>query len=226
MIKNSVQTGSEKGTFKFGNPHPSIADRFFAGYVKRSGGKIQESWLSAASIAKKRNRNKKYSEENKEQIASYQKQYRQDNKESLEAYYQNYFEENKEEIKAYKAQYALENKEHMTLYRQQYYEANKDKLTKQQRIYYLENADKYASQSAARRRKLAEAPQAAACIPFYSAARRVAKCLGISFHVDHIQPLSKGGSHSPTNLQIVPANWNLSKSNSNNALFPYNTTTA
>ena len=28
----------------------------------------------------------------------------------------------------------------------------------------------------------------------------------IDFHVDHIQPISKGGLHHPDNLQILP-NW-------------------
>jgi len=47
---------------------------------------------------------------------------------------------------------------------------------------------------------------------FYEAARRVG-CLGIKFHVDHIVPLSLGGSHHQNNLQWVPYIWNLSKHN-------------
>ena len=48
---------------------------------------------------------------------------------------------------------------------------------------------------------------------FYEAAQRVGKCLGIKFHVDHIVPLSLGGSHHQSNLQWVPYIWNLSKHN-------------
>ena len=48
---------------------------------------------------------------------------------------------------------------------------------------------------------------------FYDAARRVGKCVGIKFHVDHIIPLSLGGSHHQSNLQWVPYMWNLSKHN-------------
>ena len=48
---------------------------------------------------------------------------------------------------------------------------------------------------------------------FYEAARRVGKCLGIKFHVDHIVPLSLGGPHHQSNLQWVPYIWNLSKHN-------------
>ena len=71
-----------------------------------------------------------------------------------------------------------------------------------------------------------EANQKVFISELYKVATRVAKCLGIPFHVDHIVPLSKGGKHTPQNLQIVPAKWNLRKSNSNNALYPYNTSTA
>jgi hypothetical protein len=48
---------------------------------------------------------------------------------------------------------------------------------------------------------------------FYEAAKRVGKCIGIKFHVDHIIPISKGGIHAPSNLQWVPYKWNISKHN-------------
>jgi hypothetical protein len=48
---------------------------------------------------------------------------------------------------------------------------------------------------------------------FYDAAKRVGKCVGMKFHVDHIVPLSLGGSHHQKNLQWVPYMWNLSKHN-------------
>ena len=48
---------------------------------------------------------------------------------------------------------------------------------------------------------------------FYDAAKRVGKCIGVKFHVDHIVPLSLGGSHHQNNLQWVPCMWNLSKHN-------------
>lgn len=46
---------------------------------------------------------------------------------------------------------------------------------------------------------------------FYEQAQRLKNKLGINFHVDHIVPISKGGLHEPTNLQVLPEKINLSK---------------
>ncbi len=50
---------------------------------------------------------------------------------------------------------------------------------------------------------------------YYAHASRVSSKLGIEFHVDHIVPLSLGGLHHPSNLQVVPAVWNMRKHNNN-----------
>ena len=47
----------------------------------------------------------------------------------------------------------------------------------------------------------------------YALCSRLTKCTGIKFNVDHTVPISKGGTHTPDNLQVVPAFWNMSKSN-------------
>jgi len=40
-----------------------------------------------------------------------------------------------------------------------------------------------------------------------------AQCTGKAWHVDHIIPVSKGGTSAANNLQVVPALWNRKKSN-------------
>lgn len=42
---------------------------------------------------------------------------------------------------------------------------------------------------------------------------------GCSWHVDHIVPVSKGGTSSAENLQVVPAYWNRQKSNKHSERF-------
>ena len=47
---------------------------------------------------------------------------------------------------------------------------------------------------------------------FYKTAQRISKCTGISFHVDHIIPIAKKGTHTANNLQILTASLNMRKS--------------
>ena len=49
-------------------------------------------------------------------------------------------------------------------------------------------------------------------LAIYSKSKRLTKETGIQHHVDHIKPLSKGGRHYPSNLQILTAEENLKKS--------------
>lgn len=54
---------------------------------------------------------------------------------------------------------------------------------------------------------------------YYNYSVRLKNKLGIEFHVDHIVPLSIGGLHHPSNLQVVPARWNKRKHNRNTKLW-------
>jgi hypothetical protein len=45
----------------------------------------------------------------------------------------------------------------------------------------------------------------------FSLARLRKNMLGTNWHVDHIRPVSKGGTSEAYNLQVVPAKWNQSK---------------
>ena len=77
------------------------------------------------------------------------------------------------------------------------------------------NPEKTTQKSARRRAlKLTAVPSdsnKAFVAGFYAIANRVSKCLGISHDVDHIVPLSLGGSHCHRNLQVIPASWNYRK---------------
>ena len=53
----------------------------------------------------------------------------------------------------------------------------------------------------------------------YKHCARVQEKLQIPFNVDHIIPLSKGGTHHPLNLQVVPAKWNRLKSDTSTEIW-------
>lgn len=46
---------------------------------------------------------------------------------------------------------------------------------------------------------------------FYVTARRMTRCMGIKWHVDHEIPLARGGLHHENNLRVITAGENLSK---------------
>jgi len=65
---------------------------------------------------------------------------------------------------------------------------------------------------AVKRQQLSPAINTAIVVVFYEMRDRLASCLRIPFHVDHIVPLAKGGLHCHTNLQVLPATINREKS--------------
>jgi len=48
---------------------------------------------------------------------------------------------------------------------------------------------------------------------FYQQSSRVSSCTGIQHNVDHVIPLTKGGYHIPSNLQVLPKKINQKKYN-------------
>jgi len=51
------------------------------------------------------------------------------------------------------------------------------------------------------------------CVPFYTESRRLTREAGIRYDVDHVIPLSKGGLHCQSNLQVLTQRENVQKGN-------------
>jgi hypothetical protein len=149
----TLQTGKSKGTYKLGDPHPFVSDRFFKCYQHG-----KEKWQSKET---------------------YDKQ-------------------------------VLRRRLNMKKWR-----AN-NSTSERARLASLVRA-----RQAGVHKSYSSLPEHSKAIVkgIYGASQRVSECLGVPFHVDHIVPVSMGGTHSPENLQIVPAKWNLQKGNRHSGCF-------
>jgi hypothetical protein len=156
----------------------------------------------------KRQRDKKYREQNPEWVASY---------------YSKYYENNRNKQLEYSKKFQQENKEHLKEYRKAYYEANKDKILTYQAEYRQENKHKHAISEAKRRAVKLNATPAWLTEDdldvigwVYEMREERTKATGVVYHVDHIVPLQGKdvcGLHVWWNMQLLPASENISKSN-------------
>ena len=177
---------------------------------------------------------KAYKEANKEMLKAYRKAWYEANKEKRKAYDKAYQEANKEKRKAYRQAWYKDNKEKRDAYRKTYVENNKEKVIASQKAYREANREKVNArirdwqQANKEKKNVTNANRRALRFRatvyltptdkkeiqnLYKVAQNKTKETGEVWHVDHIIPLTKGGLHKPTNLQVVPASWNLSKGN-------------
>ena len=138
-------------------------------------------------------------------------------KEEKAAYNRAYYEANKESYAAYREA----NKEKRAVYFRAYYEANTEKKAAQYKVYREANKEKVAASTAKRKAlKLKQIPvhlrdcphEKQRLVQIYKMRDILSKATGVQHHVDHMWPLSDGGPHWSGNLQVIPAEENLSKS--------------
>ena len=115
-------------------------------------------------------------------------------------------EKNKQKASLQREEWSLRNKEKMDGYKKEWSKKNKDKRAtwEANRRALKFKATIYLNKEA--KEQIAE---------LYKRAQVKTKETGYQWHVDHIMPLTIGGLHKPTNLQVVPARWNISKGNRN-----------
>jgi len=179
---------------------------------------------------------KVYRDANKEKQKAYQKVYRDANKEKQKVYHKDYREANKEELLAKKKVYYYANQEHLLNQKKAYYEANKEELLAKQKDYKEVNKEKIKvyqkvyrdsnkeeiSAGKAKRRALKrkQVPvhlrncpnEKQRLVHIYKLRNILSEATGVQHHVDHMWPLNDGGPHWSGNLQVIPAEENLSKS--------------
>ena len=122
---------------------------------------------------------------------------------------------NKEDQKAWN----VNNKERAAKNKQAWAEKNREKSNAIKADWKRKNKEKVEADGAMRRmqRKNVEALMSQEDKDNWAELVKIrddaTKLFGYSWHIDHIVPLSLGGTNKADNLQVVPATWNLSKHN-------------
>ena len=154
---------------------------------------------------------------------SYHQKYYLKNKERMKANAKAHREANREYHSEYNRQYALDNKERLDEYHVDYRKANAEEATARTLKWQRNNPDKVRDKTAARKAaKLQATPpwltdEAKAHMQrTYRLAAIIQDETGVKYHVDHVIPLQGKnvcGLHIPSNLVVIEASANLSKSN-------------
>ena len=126
-------------------------------------------------------------------------------------------EEEKKAKKAARSKaYYEANKEKRAAKQKAYYEANKEKIATQKKAYHEANPEVHAK-GCRKRRAIKKESYIPRCSYWESVERQMVeererlRATGITYHIDHIYPLSKGGIDHPSNYQLLSPEENLSK---------------
>lgn len=137
--------------------------------------------------------------DNKEHLQKYDKQYCKNNIDKKRIYNKQYNKNNKEN----KKQWRIDNKKHLKQYHKQWQKDNPEKVAAINIKYRFLKEEQTPLLNENEQKRVDELYEI----------RNLLNHDKIDFHVDHIQPLSKGGLHHPNNLQILPDWLNHEKKN-------------
>jgi 5-methylcytosine-specific restriction endonuclease McrA len=144
-------------------------------------------------------RNRQYYQENKDRILENSQRWNDKNRDKLSEYYKDYYRRNKEKVLTYSKQYRQKNLEHLTQKSKEWKQRNKAKVRsyRAKRNFFKHKNGLFKISEKEIDRLLSK------------------KCYLCgekdSEHIDHVIPLSRGGSHSIGNLLGACSACNLSK---------------
>ena len=153
------------------------------------------------------------------------KAYYKANKEKILARKKAYYKANKEKVNAVQKAYNLANKEKIAAKNKAWYLKNKEIHAVRKKAYKLANKEKIEIHNTERRalRLKIEAKMTEADKKNYKALVKIrddaTKLFGYKWSIEHIIPLSKGGTNAIDNLEVTPLSWNVGKGNRSSESF-------
>lgn len=191
-------------------------------FVKKSA--IKSGYGSRCLACERANSKRRYAA-NKEKKLAQNKAWRDKNPEYQAEYHARTRESRKEQRSAESRRYNEKNKEKLRQYHADYYQKNKERYKENNAKWRLENPEAIASASAKRRAAMRAnfvesvdyvkvREQSSSCYLCGEVFSEEEKFCGKLTHVDHIIPISKGGSHSYQNVALTHAVCNLKKGSS------------
>lgn len=169
-----------------------------------------------------KNCEKAYRDASKEHRAEVSKSYRINSKDKVREDHKNYYRKNIEKISKYYSDWRDKNVERLTEYRKKYWSDNKKHKQEydkeHSKVYRAEHKEEKNAHTRNRRAKIKQSGgkhTAADIARQYE--RQKGKCywcgvsVGSKYHVDHVIPITRGGSNDPSNLVISCPTCNHSK---------------
>ncbi len=154
------------------------------------------------------------------------KEYYIKNKSRIDEYSKNYYRENKEKKKTYQIDYYIKNKERILERTSAYKKAHKSQSKEYKRRYYRDNPDKVKEHFHRRKARLKANGGSYTVEEWLDLCKKYDnKCLCCGkkekLTVDHIVPLSRGGTNYIENIQPLCNECNASKGNHHNTDYRY-----
>ena len=198
---------------KCGENKPSTNEYF--SYTNKSKGKLK-TWCKVCD----KEYQKEYRENNKDTIKEKNKVYRENNKDKIREYKKEYRENNKDKIREGRKVHYENNKDKVREGRKVYYENNKDTILEKNKVYYENNKDKVREWSKRYQHKkrgnggsYTKAQWLDALEYFDYKCAYTGECIKHSCDIEHIVPISKGGTSYIWNLVPSTKSANCSKHN-------------